>query len=155
MRLLLRPILGQCDASRRPNDRVSHECHSAHCVVHQWCRLSDPVCSSQLKATPFTGEACETDRSLVKMESCWKTRGTVLLYCSQPSCEFDAAKREQPAIGSEIEAPLLRGAKIEIMKVERAGIFSHVRNVKDRKGVERPHLTTKKSKSTRQLTTCI
>ena len=43
MRLLLRPILGQYDASRRPNDRVSHECHSAHCVVHQCCWLSDPV----------------------------------------------------------------------------------------------------------------
>ena len=31
----------------------------------------------RLKATPFTGEVCETDRSLVRMESCWKTRGTV------------------------------------------------------------------------------
>ena len=46
IRSLLRPILGQYDASQRPNDRVSHECHSAHCIVHQWCRLSDPVCLS-------------------------------------------------------------------------------------------------------------
>ena len=44
MRLLLRPFLGQCDASRRLEDRVSHECHSAHCVVYQWCWLSNPVC---------------------------------------------------------------------------------------------------------------
>ena len=43
MRLLLRPFLCQYDACRRPEDRVSHECHSAHCVVHNWCRLSDPV----------------------------------------------------------------------------------------------------------------
>ena len=43
MRYLLRPILGQYDASQRPDDRVSHECHSAHCVVHQWCWLSDSV----------------------------------------------------------------------------------------------------------------
>ena len=43
MRLLLRPFLGQYDASQRPNDRVSHECHSSHCVVHQWCRISGPV----------------------------------------------------------------------------------------------------------------
>ena len=43
MRLHLRPILCQYDACRRPEDRVSHECHSAHCVVHHWCRLSDPV----------------------------------------------------------------------------------------------------------------
>ena len=26
------------------------------------------------KATSFTGEACKTNRSLVRMESCWKTR---------------------------------------------------------------------------------
>ena len=63
MRLLLRPILGQYDASWRPNDRVSHECHSAHCVVHQWCRLSDGV-------------------------GLWKTRRTVLLHCSQSSRKF-------------------------------------------------------------------
>ena len=43
MRLLLRPFLCQYDACRRPEDRVSHECHSAHCVVHHWCRLSNLV----------------------------------------------------------------------------------------------------------------
>ena len=40
------------------------------------------------KATPFAGEACETNRSLVRTESCWKTRRTVLLHCSQPSRKF-------------------------------------------------------------------
>ena len=40
------------------------------------------------KATPFASEACETNRSLVRTESCWKTRGTVLLHCSQPSRKF-------------------------------------------------------------------
>ena len=40
------------------------------------------------KATPFAGEACVTNHSLVRMESCWKTRGTVLLHCSQASCNF-------------------------------------------------------------------
>ena len=39
----------------------------------------------QLKATPFMGEAI---RSLVRKESCWKTCGTVLLHCSQPSRKF-------------------------------------------------------------------
>ena len=38
--------MGQYDASQRPDNGVSHECHSVHCVVHQWCRLSDPVCLS-------------------------------------------------------------------------------------------------------------
>ena len=33
------------------------------------------------KAIPFAGEACETNRSLVRTESCWKTRGTVPLHC--------------------------------------------------------------------------
>ena len=70
------------------NDRVSHECHSAHCVVHQWCRL--PIQFAYWpKATPFTGEACETSyHSLVRTENCWKTRGTVLSHCSQPSHKF-------------------------------------------------------------------
>ena len=40
------------------------------------------------KATPFTGEACETIRSLARIESCWKTRGTVLLHCLPPSRKF-------------------------------------------------------------------
>ena len=40
------------------------------------------------KATPFAGEACETIRLLARTESCWKTRGTVLLYCSLPPCKF-------------------------------------------------------------------
>ena len=41
------------------------------------------------KATPFAGEACETNRSLVlKNGKCWKTRVTVLLHCSQPSRKF-------------------------------------------------------------------
>ena len=42
----------------------------------------------RLKATPFTGKACETNRLLVRTKSCWKTRGTVLLHCSQPSHQF-------------------------------------------------------------------
>ena len=46
MRLLLRPFLGQYNASWRPDDKVSHECHSAHCIILHWCRLSDPVCLS-------------------------------------------------------------------------------------------------------------
>ena len=37
------------------------------------------------KATPFAGEACETN---LRTESCWKTHGTVLLHCSQPSRKF-------------------------------------------------------------------
>ena len=40
------------------------------------------------KATPFAGEACKTNHSLVRTESCWKTRGTVLLHCSQPFRKF-------------------------------------------------------------------
>ena len=40
------------------------------------------------KATPFAGEPCETNHYLVRMETCWKTRGTVLLHCLQPSCKF-------------------------------------------------------------------
>ena len=41
------------------------------------------------KATPFTGEACETSyHSLVRTENCWKTRGTVLSHCLQPSHKF-------------------------------------------------------------------
>ena len=40
------------------------------------------------KATPFAGEASETNRSLVRMKSCWKNRGTVLLHCLQPSRKF-------------------------------------------------------------------
>ena len=75
---------GQYNASRRP---VSHECHSAHFVVHQWCQLSDVVCLSA-KSHPFAGEACETNCSLVRMESCWKTYGKVLSHCSQPSHKF-------------------------------------------------------------------
>ena len=39
MRLFLRPNLGQYDASRRPNNRVSH---STHCVIHQ-CTLGHCV----------------------------------------------------------------------------------------------------------------
>ena len=66
MRLLLRPILGQYDASWRPNDRVSHECHSAHCVVHHWCRLSDPVCLSAETHTLRRKLA----RLIVRTESC-------------------------------------------------------------------------------------
>ena len=34
------------------------------------------------KATPFAGEVCKTNCSLVRTESSWKTRGTVLLHCS-------------------------------------------------------------------------
>ena len=65
-------ILAQYDASRRPDHRISHECDSAHCVVHQWCRLPIQF-AYRPKATPFAGEACETSyRSLVRKESCWK-----------------------------------------------------------------------------------
>ena len=42
----------------------------------------------RLKATPFAGEACETICSLARMESCWKTRGTVLLHCLPPPRKF-------------------------------------------------------------------
>ena len=78
MRLLLRPLLGQYDASRRPNNRVLHEYHSAHCIVHQWCRLSDPVCLSAKSHTLRR----KLTRLIVRTESCWKTHGTVLLHCS-------------------------------------------------------------------------
>ena len=80
MRLLLRLILGQYDTSRRPNDRVSHECHFAHWVYTKGASLLIQF-AYRLKATPFAGEVCETNHLLVKMESCWKTRGTVLLHC--------------------------------------------------------------------------
>ena len=87
MRLLLRPYLGQYDAFRRPDDRVSHECHSAHCVVLRWCRF--PIQSTyRPKATPFAGKDCEINRSLVRTKSCWKTRGTVLSHCAQSSRKF-------------------------------------------------------------------
>ena len=70
MRLLLRPILGQYDASRRPNDRVSHECHSAHCVVHGFPILF----AYRPKPHPSLVKLAR----LVRKESCWKTRGTAL-----------------------------------------------------------------------------
>ena len=70
-RLLLRTFLGQYDASRRPDDRVSHKCHSAHCVVLCWCRLSDP---GRLSAESHT---LHRRTLLVRTKSCWKTRGTV------------------------------------------------------------------------------
>ena len=85
----MRPILCQHDASRRPNDRVSHERHSADCVVLYTNVVGFPIqfaCWPQ--ATPFAGEACETNRLLAKTESCWKTHGTVLLHCLQPSRKF-------------------------------------------------------------------
>ena len=56
MRLLLRPHLGQCDASRRPDDRVEYL--SAHCVVYS-------TGLAFRSATSFADEACETNRSLV------------------------------------------------------------------------------------------
>ena len=37
------------------------------------------------KGTAFAGEVCKTNRSLVRTESCWKSRRTVLLHCLQPS----------------------------------------------------------------------
>ena len=80
-------IFGQYDASRRPDDRVSHECHSAQCVVLRWCRF--PIQSTyRPKATPFAGEDCEINRSLVRTTSCWKTRGTILSHCAQSSRKF-------------------------------------------------------------------
>ena len=48
------------------------------------------------KATPFAGEACETNRSLVRTESCWKTRVTVLLHCLQPSRKFQLVSSPDP-----------------------------------------------------------
>ena len=57
---------GQYDASRRPNDRVLHEYHSAHCVVHRWCRLSNPVCLSAESHTLCRKLA----RLIVRTESC-------------------------------------------------------------------------------------
>ena len=51
IRLLLRPFLDQHGASWRPDDRISHECHSDHCIVLHWCRLSDPVCLSSKSHT--------------------------------------------------------------------------------------------------------
>ena len=40
------------------------------------------------KATPFGGEACETNCLLVRTESNWKTCETFSFHCSQPSCKF-------------------------------------------------------------------
>ena len=72
MTLLLRLFLGQYDASRKPHNRVWIFTLSAHCVVQHWFRLSDRSLISQ--ATPFADEACETNRSLGRRISCWKTR---------------------------------------------------------------------------------
>ena len=66
MRLLLRPFLDQYDASRRPDDRVSHECHSAHCVILCWCHVYPIQFAYRPKATPFAGEVCKTNCSLVR-----------------------------------------------------------------------------------------
>ena len=72
MRLLLRPILGQYDASRRSTT----EFHTN--VILPIALYTNGVgfpiqFAYRPKATPFAGEACETNRSLVRMESCWKT----------------------------------------------------------------------------------
>ena len=80
-------IFGQYDASRRPDDRVSHEYHSAHCVVLRWCRFLIQS-TYRPKATPFAGKDCEINRSVVRTKSCWKTRGTVLSHCAQSSRKF-------------------------------------------------------------------
>ena len=56
MRLLLRPFLGQCDASRSPDDRVSI---SDHLLI--------------LQAISFTDEVCKTN--------CACSYGINLLYC--------------------------------------------------------------------------
>ena len=42
---------------------------SAHCVIQHWFWVSDRLLI--LQATPFADEACET---IVRTESCWKTR---------------------------------------------------------------------------------
>ena len=87
-RLLLRPILGQYDASRRPNDSV-FLINAILPIALYTTGVSFPIqFAYRLKATPFAGEACETNCSPVRTKSCWKTRGTVLLHCSQPSCKF-------------------------------------------------------------------
>ena len=49
MRLLLRPFLGQYDASRRPDDRVSHECHSPHWVVHSGGRTESRLSARSVR----------------------------------------------------------------------------------------------------------
>ena len=65
MRLLLRPFLGQYDASRRPDDRVSHDAILLTALYS--AGVGFPIqFAYQPKATPFTGEVCETNRSLVR-----------------------------------------------------------------------------------------
>ena len=70
--LLLRQILGQNDASRRPDDRVLHACITILSAPLHWFWASNHSLISQ--ATPFADEACETNSSLGRTESCWKTR---------------------------------------------------------------------------------
>ena len=71
MRMLLRPFLGQYDAFWRPDYRVSHECHSAHCIIDG----VDFRCSLLIGRKPHPSQVklCETSyHSLVTTESCWK-----------------------------------------------------------------------------------
>ena len=57
----------------------------------------------------FAGEACETNRSLVRTESCWKTRVTVLLHCSQPSRKFQHASGR--CVGFRLAKALIGNAR--------------------------------------------
>ena len=95
MRLLLRQFLGQYDdASRRPDDRVSHECPS---VLHQWCQLvwlRQTRCRLSIlfayrpKAPPFADEAnCKNGKLLEG-----RLAEQFLSHCSQPSRKFQHGK---------------------------------------------------------------
>ena len=77
MRLLLSPILGQYDASRSPNDRFFLRLYMNAILPIASYTASDPVRLSA-ETAPFAGEACEINRSLVRTESFWKSRGTAL-----------------------------------------------------------------------------
>ena len=103
MRLLLRPFLGQYNASWRPDDRVSHQWIAnlfAHFVKHRWCQLPIP-CAYRSKAKHFAGEACKTNHSLGR-----KTRRTALSHSSHhaslnlvPVC-LGALRECPPTIGT-------------------------------------------------------
>ena len=74
MKLLLRPFLGQNNASRRPETEFYMHEHLPFLPVAPystaWFRLSDRSLISQ--ATPFA------DRSVGRTENCWKTRSFAL-----------------------------------------------------------------------------
>ena len=88
IRLLLRPCFDQHDASWRPDDRVHIN------IILTIASYSTGVSFSiqfayRPKATPFAGEACETNRSLVRMKSRWKEdsrNSSVTLFTVVPMC---------------------------------------------------------------------